>query len=140
MKDVHFAALEEVNSQFGECERVDDPESGFQIGWRINAEEERVSFNFTEDAIRIFNIQKKNSQSKYKSLELLRQCAKKGGLHELVFYQFQSGNPVGDAVLAKKGGDIKDGLDEIEEHYKIVPKHETDLTGGSLMRVGSRRR
>ena len=139
MKDVHFAALEEVNSQFGECERVDDPDSGFQVGWRIDAEEERVSFNFTEDAIRIFNIQKKNSQSKYKSLELLRQCAKKSGLHELVFYRFEDTNHIGETIL-QKGGDPKDGLNEIEEHYKIVPKHETDLMGGSLMRVGSRRR
>lgn len=137
MKEVHFAVLDEIKSQFGPCERVNDPDSGFQMGWQIDAEEEGIAFNFTEDAIRIFNIQKKNTQSKYKSLELLRQCAKKGGLHELVFYRFHDNNPVGETMRANAS---QDGLDEIDEHYKTVEKHEVDIFGGCLMRVGSRRR
>ena len=86
MKEVHFKALKEIESQFGSLERINENGTSFQIGWVVNLGEEKATFNFTKDAVRIFKLEKLGEKSKYKGLETLRQCAKKAGLEHLVYY------------------------------------------------------
>lgn len=138
MKEVHFSALKEIESKFGVLERVDDEATHFQIGWKVNLGEEKATFNFTQDGVRIFKLEKSSEKSKYKGLENLRQCAKKAGLEHLVYYAIDEDDDTGAEALDLVGA-IADGLDDIAEYYKT---HATTLDemGGSVRRIGSRRR
>ena len=138
MKEKHHQALSAIEERFGELEAVEDPDSGWQVGWKATMPEERVSFNFTADAIRLFHIEKQTEKSKYKGLELLRQCAKKSGLEKLVYYDHDPETDIGMFVIENAPAD-GDGLEQIKDYYKVGDL-EKDGQGGGYVRVGSRLR
>lgn len=138
MKEVHHKTLVEIETKFGELERVNEEGTNLQLGWRVNLGEEIVSFNFTPDSIRIFDIQKQSEKSKLKGLEQLRFCAKKAGLEHLVYYAFSDSDARG-LFVTNTIGKAKDGLSDIKLHYKTHDL-ELDEMGGRLCRIGSFRR
>jgi len=139
MKDVHFLALKEITSKFGDLQRVDEENTNFQLGWTLTAETETITFNFTLEAIRIFNINPINTVTKLKSIDLLKQCAKKSGLRDLVFYEIDPDCKVG-GEFASTSEDVSDGLILIGQHFNVSKKEVPDELGGCLMRIGSRKR
>ena len=138
MKDVHHRALAEIEGRFGKLEHVNEEGTPLQLGWLVNLGEEKASFNFTTDAVRIFNIVKLSEKSKLKGLEQLRQCAKKAGLEHLVYYAFDETDERG-VISLRVTGQSDDGLDHIETHFKTHDL-ELDEMGGGLRRIGSFRR
>ena len=139
MKEVHHRALAEIESEFGALGRVDEEKTTLQLGWSVNLGEEEISFNFTRDGVRIFEIKKLSQKSRYKGLEKLRTVIKKAGLEQLVFYQFDTKNLIGEQMV-KQQGPVADGLDKIPDYFKVHALSKLDESGGCLHRIGSFRR
>lgn len=140
MKEIHRQALKEIESRYGSLEHALEEDSGLQLGWIVNLGEEKVTFNFTTDAIRVFRIEPLVKQSKFKGLEELRQCAKRAGLEQLVYYGISQQGEYPDALALIADKVQTDGLDDIDQFYKTHMIEQTDALGGSLRRIGSRRR